>query len=108
MAAALTITPPSGQIQARLDAVHIRVTGADVNNADGTQKRYRVRVIPPAGLEEETWSGYSHLFNVSADGKHEWDGYVFPGAGAWSVVLRDEEDEAPETQDVATLAVTVV
>lgn len=109
MAAALNITPPSGQIQARLDAVHVRVTGADVNNTDGTQKRYRIRVVPPVGVEEsEVWSGYSHLFNVSADGKHEWHGYIFPDAGAWEIVLRDEEDANPLTQDVATLAVTVV
>jgi hypothetical protein len=104
MAAALTITPPSGQIQARLDAVHVRVTGAEVNNADGTQKRYRFRVTPPAGLEVETWSGYSHLFNVSSDGKHVWDTYVFPGPGNWTVRLHDEEEDT----DAATLAVTVV
>jgi len=104
MAAALTITPPSGEIQARLDAVHVRVTGADVNNEDGTQKRYRVRVTAPEELEEETWSGYSHLFNVSADGKHQWDGYVFPGAGSFTLALHDEEED----DDVATLAVTVV
>jgi len=105
MAAALTITPPSGSIQARLDACHIRVTGADVNNEDGTQKRYRVRLTPPAGLEEETVSGYSELFNVSSDGKHEPfpGGYVFPGAGSWTVRLFDEEEE----EDVTTLAVTV-
>jgi hypothetical protein len=106
MAAALTITPPSGQIQARLDAVHIRITGADVNNADGTQKRYRVRLTPPAGDESITWSGYSELFNVSADGKHEAfpGGYIFPADGSWTVRLYDEEEE----EDVATLAVTVV
>lgn len=101
--AALTITPPSGSIQAQLDACHIRVTGADQSNEDGTQKRYRIRLTPPSGLEEETVSGYSHLFNVSADGKHEWDGYVFPGAGSWTVRLYDEEEES----DVTTLSVTV-
>ncbi len=103
MAAALTITPPSGSIQAQLDACHIRVTGADQSNEDGTQKRYRIRLTPPAGLEEETVSGYSELFNVSFDGKHEWNGYVFPGAGSWTVRLYDEEEES----DVTTLAVTV-
>lgn len=103
MAAALTITPPSGSITAKLDACRINVTGADVNNEDGTQKRYRIRFTAPAGLEEETWSGYSHLFNVSADGKHEYNGYIFPGAGSWTVRLHDEEADT----DAATLAVTV-
>ena len=103
MAAALTITPPSGSITAQLDTCRVNVTGAEVNNEDGTQHRYRIRLTPPAGLEEETVSGYSHLFNVSSDGKHEWNGYVFPGAGAWTVRLHDEEDDS----DAATLAVTV-
>lgn len=103
MAAALTITPPSGSITAKLDACRVNVTGATVNNEDGTQKRYRIRLTPPAGLEEETVSGYSHLFNVSADGKHEWNGYIFPGAGDWTVRLYDEEEES----DAATLSVTV-
>lgn len=103
MAAGLTITPPSGQITAKLDACRINVTGADVNNEDGTQKRYRIRLTAPNGLEDETWSGYSHLFNVSADGKHEWNGYIFPGAGSWTVRLHDEEEDS----DAATLSVTV-
>lgn len=104
MAASLTITPPSGQITATLDACRVNVTGADVWNTDGTQKRYRVRLTAPSGLEEETWSGYSHLFNVSSDGKHEWNGYIFPGAGEWTVRLHDEEEDT----DAATLAVTVL
>lgn len=104
MAAALTITPPSGEIQAKLDAVHVRVTGATVNNDDGTQKRYRIRLTAPAGSESITWSGYSELFNVSHDGKHEWNTYIFPVAGAWTVRLHDEEEDT----DAATLAVTVV
>jgi len=103
MAAGLTITPASGSITSKLTACRINVTGADTNNEDGTQKRYRIRLTPPAGLEEETVSGYSHLFNVSSDGKHEWNGYIFPGDGAWTVRLYDEEEE----DDVATLAVTV-
>lgn len=104
MVAALSITPPSGQIQAKLDAVHVRVTGAEVNNDDGTQHRYRIRVDPPAGDESITWSGYSELFNVSADGKHEWNTYIFPADGSWTLRLHDEEADT----DAATLAVTVV
>lgn len=104
MAAALTITPPSGEIQASLDAVRVNVTGAEVNNDDGTQHRYRIRLDPPAGSESITWSGYSELFNVSADGKHEWNNYIFPVAGSWTLRLHDEEADSDE----ATLAVTVV
>jgi len=103
MAAAVTITPASGDITAGLDACRINVTGADVNNDDGTQKRYRIRFTPPAAAATLVGSGYSHLFNVSADGTHEYDNYIFPLAGAWTVRLYDEEDES----DAATLAVTV-
>jgi hypothetical protein len=103
MAAEVSITPASGSVIATLSACRIEVTGADVNNEDGTQKRYRFRLTPPAGLEEETVSGYSELFNVNNDGEHAWNGYIFPGAGAWTVRLYDEEEE----EDVDTLAVTV-
>lgn len=103
MPAALSITPASGAITARKSACRVNVTGADVVNTNGTQKRYRVRLTAPSGSESEAWSGYSHLFNVSADGKHEYNGYIFPGAGSWSVRLHDEEEDT----DVATLAVTV-
>lgn len=113
MAAAITVTcgnvdNGTGDIRAKIDAIHVKVTGADVYNADGTQKRYRLRLEPPAGLENDTLSGYSHLFAPNALGEHWWDGYVFPGAGSWTINLRDEEDADPLTQDNATLAVTVV
>lgn len=103
MAAAVTIFPPSGSITAGLDATRITVEDADVNNADGTQKRYRIRFTPPAEGVNLVGSGYSYLFNVSADGGHVFNGYIFPIAGSWTVRLYDEEDES----DAATLAVTV-
>lgn len=104
MAAALTITPPSGEITAKLDVVRVNVTGAEVNNADGTQHRYRIRFDAPTGFEYLADSGYSYVFNVSADGKHEFNGYVFPVAGDWTVRLHDEEadtDVADEDVEVA-------
>lgn len=109
MAAALTVacgnvTNGTGSIRAKIDAIHVKVAGADVYNVDGTQKRYRLRLDAPAGLENDTTSGYSHLFAPSAVGEHQWDGYVFPGSGAWTIRLHDEELET----DAATVAVTVV
>lgn len=104
MAAAVSIFPESGEITAGLDACRITVTGADVNNDDGTQKRYRFRLTPPAEAATLVGSGYSELFNVSADGDHTWNNYIFPLAGSWTVRFYDEEAE----EDAATLAVTVV
>jgi hypothetical protein len=113
MAAAIEVTcgnveNGTGDIRAKIDAIHVKVTGADVWNTDGTQKRYRLRLVPPAGLENDTLSGYSHLFAPNRLGEHQWDGYIFPGAGAWTINLRDEEDESGLTQNNATLAVTVI
>lgn len=103
MAAELTITPPDGEITAKLDVARVNVTGADVNNDDGTQHRYRIRFTAPAGLEYLADSAYSYVFNVSADGTHEYNGYLFPVAGAWTIRLHDEETDTDE----ATLAITV-
>lgn len=101
--AAVSIFPASGDITAGLDACRITVTEAEVNNDDGTQKRYRIRFTPPAEAATLIGSGYSHLFNVSADGEHVYNGFIFPLAGSWTVRLYDEEEE----EDAATLAVTV-
>lgn len=103
MAAALTITPPDGEITAKLDVVRVNVTGAEVNNDDGTQHRYRLRFDAPTGFEYLADSAYSYVFNVSADGKHEYNGYLFPVAGDWTIRLHDEETD----EDVADLEIEV-
>jgi hypothetical protein len=108
MAAELTIKcgnveNGTGDIRAKIDAVHVSVTGLDVWNTDGTQKRYRYRVTPPAGLENDTVSGYSHLFAPSRLGEHQWDGYIFPGAGAWNVRIHDEEEDLSVVDEAVTV-----
>jgi hypothetical protein len=103
MAAAVSIFPASGSITAGRDACRVTVTGAAVNNTDGTQHRYRFRLTPPAGAVNLVGSGYSELFNVSSDGSHIWNNLIFPLAGSWTVRFVDEE----LSSNVATLAVTV-
>lgn len=98
----------TGDIRAKIDAVHIHCTDVPSNKADGTQHRYRYRLTPPAGLESATWSGYSELFTTNADGEHTWEGYVFPGPGDWTITLWDEElDAAVQDATPADVAVTV-
>ncbi len=109
MAAAIVIScgnvqNGTGAYRATIDAIHVRATGADVSNDDGTQKRYRFRVDSPAGLVDDTTSGYSELKAPSALGEMEWHGYIFTGPGSWTVRLHDEELDTT----VATQAVTVV
>jgi hypothetical protein len=80
-------------------AVHIEVSGATANEADGTEKRFYILVDAPPGVDD----GRSHVFQVSADGDHTWDNYIFPAAGSYTVRLRDMADDS----DAATESVTV-
>lgn len=98
------VTDGSGDIRATIDAVHISCDEAPVWNDDGTQKQLRFRVDAPGGEEDLYGSAYSDLFAPSADGKHTWEGYIFPAAGSHTLRLHDEEDDS----DLATLGVTVV
>jgi hypothetical protein len=93
----------TGDIRATVDACHFEVTDLDVNDTDGTPKQYRFMVDPSDPTV--VGSGYSHLFTPNADGWHEWDGFIFPEDGSWTVSIYDvlEEDD-----DVQTLSVTVV
>lgn len=65
----------------------------------GTERRYYLLVDAPSGVDDAR----SHVFTPSSDGKHTWDGYIFPADGSYTVRLRDMLDDT----DVATLAVTV-
>jgi hypothetical protein len=47
--------------------------------------------------------GKSYVFNVSSDGKHEFNNYRFPEAGSWTVRLSNAATDA----SVATASVTV-
>lgn len=47
--------------------------------------------------------GKSYVFNVSADGDHVFNNYVFPEAGSWTIRLNDASDDS----SVATASVTV-
>ena len=47
--------------------------------------------------------GRSYVFGVASDGTHEFENYVFPTAGSWSVLLKNAVTDAT----VATQAVTV-
>ncbi len=101
MAAALTITPASGDVIAVESACRINVTGASSNrppNNTGGEFTYRIR----ARLDGED-DLVSHVFAPAFDGTHQWDNVIFPVAGAWTVTLRDTADDSEE----ATLAVTV-
>lgn len=68
--------------------------------AVGTERRFYLLVDAPSGVDDAR----SHVFQVSADGKHTWDDYIFPADGSYTIRLKDMLDDSDE----ATLAVTVV
>jgi len=100
--ATLTITPASGSITAKLTTCKINVSDAEDNRAPdntGGVYGYYLLIDSPAGVDD----GKSYVFNVSADGDHEFNNYTFPAAGSYTVRLRDVSNDS----DVATLSVTV-
>lgn len=100
--ATLAITPASGSITAKLTTCRIDITDAADNRAPdntGGDYKYYLLIDAPAGTDD----GRSYYFNVSADGAHTFNNYVFPAAGSYTVRLRDAADDS----DVTTLSVTV-
>lgn len=106
--AAIAITPTSGNITSKKTVVRVNVTGADTNDV-GT---YNVTHVPtedaygyyllfdaPAGTDDKK----SYLFNVGADGKHEFNNFVFDAAGTWTIRFRNAATDG----DVATASVVV-
>lgn len=107
MSAALTFTPTSGNIIHVGTVVRVNVTGADDNDSSTynasnhpaeTPFSYFIR-FRKAGVDDKK----SYVFNVSADGTHEFNSFVFDAAGTWTVTLRNAATDA----QVATASVVV-
>lgn len=99
--AALEFTPASGSITSPTTVVRVNVTEADASrDPDATGGEYTYYL---AFLLDGTQHGKSYEFGVSSDGKHEFNSYVFPEAGTWTVNLCDAADDST----VATASVVV-
>lgn len=88
-------------ITAKSTVCRVTVTDAQDNRVPddtGGSFAYYLLFENPAGD-----NGKSYAFNVSADGGHVFNNYVFPNSGGWVIRLRDAFDD----QDVATLRVSV-
>lgn len=106
--AAIALIPASGSIINTETAVRVEVSAADSNDLtayDNTKYpsspefRYYLLFEAPAGTDNKK----SYEFNVSADGDHTFNNFIFDAAGSWTVRLRDASDDS----DVTTEAVTV-
>lgn len=98
MSVALAITPASGSIVAKSTACRVNVTGADVSDLG----LYNPAVYPTApGIQyylsfEKSGedSGRSQVFEVAADGSFEFNSYIFPASGTWTLHLRKAADNS--------------
>lgn len=107
MAAALAITPSSG-VKATKTVCRINVTGAALNDENGYDNtkyptepaiEYVLFLDAPAGTDDKL----SHVFSPSADGKYEFNNFIFDTVGTWNVRLRKKGS----TSNVASLSVSV-
>lgn len=115
MSLALAITPASPV--AVTDFAKVNVTGGSAHTTTGasyavsstmpgTPTQYPTQPAVVCYLTFEldgAIRGKSQTFTVGTDGKHEFDNYVFPEAGSWTVRLNDAADDS----SLKTLAVTV-
>jgi hypothetical protein len=101
MAAALTINPASGSITAKSTVCRVTVAGQEDNRGPhniGGAFAYYLKFSCTGQNDAK-----SYVFNVSADGDHVFNNYVFPAAGSWTLDLCDNLNGSV----VETLAVTV-
>ena len=105
MSVAIDITPDAPV--ATVSACRVNVTGADVSDLSAydankyptaPEIRYYLS-FEKAGAD----TGRSQVFSPAHDGSFEFNSYVFPEAGSWTVHLRKESDDS----SAANLAVTV-
>ena len=109
----LAVTPASGSITHAKTVVRVNVSGADTND-DSSYTTNNAEDPKPYPIADEmryylTFEkggavlGKSYVFNVSADGDHTFNNYIFETAGSWTVRLNDASDDS----SVETLSVTV-
>ena len=115
MAVTITVTPTNPR--AIIDTCRIDVAGASSNDASSyddddtgmspgntkqypeeNENRFYLLMDNPSGDDDK-----SYEFNVSEAGAHEFNNFIFPNAGSWTVRLRNASNDS----DVQTQAVTV-
>ena len=106
MAAAVAVTPSSG-VLATKTVCRVDVTGSDTNQTASfstaiypTEPEIRYYIAFEKGGTEY---GRSQVFGTTPVGAFQFNGYIFPSTGSWTVNLRNATSNA----SVATAAVTV-
>lgn len=111
MAVTITPTPASGSILAKKDVVTFAISGADPNdeanfdaNKYPTSPEFRYVMTFVVGGNEV---GRTQVFGVTPDGAFQFNSYIFPEAGTYTVQLYDVTVPPTETP-IATAATVVV
>jgi hypothetical protein len=107
MAVTVTPTPASGAITAKVTVVKFDLAGMDLNDsADYTTGAYptwpEIRYYITFTLDSVEL-GRSPEFAPNHDGEWQFNNYIFPEAGAWTVGVYKVSDDS----EVKTQAVTV-
>lgn len=106
--ASVAVFPTSGNIIAVNTVCRVTVADADTNDGSTynalnhpaeTPYSYYLLFDAPAGTDDKR----SYVFNVSADGGHVFNNFIFDVAGSWTIRLRNAATDG----DVATASVTV-
>jgi hypothetical protein len=96
MAVTITTTPASGAITAKKTVCTFAISGADPNDEGNfssslypTSPEFRyVMTMVEGGTEY----GRTQVFGVTPDGAFQFNSYIFPHAGTWTVQLYDVTD----------------
>jgi hypothetical protein len=109
MAVTITATPASGSIEATKTAVRFDIAGAVANDAADydadqypTQAEFRYVLTMKEGGTEY---GRSQVFGVSPEGAFQFNSYIFPHDGTWTVQVYDVT--VPPTETAKTTALTL-
>ena len=111
MAVTIVTTPASGSITATKTVCTFAITGADPNNEGGfnaqlypTSPEFRyVLTMVEGGVEY----GRSQVFGVTPDGAFQFNSYIFPHAGTWTVQLYDVTNPLSESGKTTAATLTV-
>lgn len=94
---AIELTPSVTEPRATIDAVRVDITGVSTNDGASDADNYPVqdelRCYLAFRLDDEEL-GRSYVFSVGQDGTHEFNNYIFPSAGAWTMRLCRESNDA--------------
>ena len=94
---AIELTPSVAEPVSKVDAVRVDITGVSTNTGASDPDNYPVQDELRCYLafrEGGDEHGRSYVFAVGQDGTHEFDNYIFPHDGAWTMSLRNAADDS--------------